>query len=78
MARRTLHILHEDPDPRLAGVLEEQLAAGCEVELALLPGAGGWTPPAGCRVHRLDPAARTEDAATLLDLLYASHNTLTW
>lgn len=72
---RVLHLV-KPGDPALAeATIEAQVAAGDQVTVVLLHGAGPVALPAGVTVHRL-----TEECsyAALLDLVFEADHVVTW
>ena len=70
-----LHLI-KGADATLArAVIEQSLAAGDRVTVALLPGAAAPDLPPGVTVHRV-PADLTYDG--LLELIFDSDQVITW
>jgi hypothetical protein len=71
---RVLHLLKSD-DPLAHTVIEQERAAGDDVTVVALPGAGDLEVPEGIRVTRV-PADLTWEA--LLERIFEADQVITW
>jgi hypothetical protein len=71
---RILHLLKSD-DPLALTLATEQLAAGDEVSVALLPGAPALSLPAGVGRHRVPDDLSWEQ---LLEKIFEADQVISW